>query len=71
MIGHGTPCLVVSSLGAVFVTSPERLKVKNTFNSTIGKSRGIALWRGNWGCPPIFKFPHDWGIQGVDTNNLI
>ena len=32
----------------------------------IGKSRGITLWRGNWGCPPILlKSPEYGGFRGL------
>jgi hypothetical protein len=28
----------------------------------VGKSRGIALWRGFGGIPHLFKIPQEWGI---------
>jgi len=31
-----------------------------------GVQRGFAPLPGVWGCPPISKFPQDWGIKGVE-----
>lgn len=30
-----------------------------------------TLPAGGWGCPPNYKFPQDWGIQGVDERRAM
>jgi len=50
----------------------DRTNVINTrsFNNW-GVQRGRALLVRVWGCPPVSKFPQDWGIQGVDEKRMI